>query len=76
MQSEPIKIGVNGNIIQNHRDELASELDALGIPRLTCRMRHSKHRIQHVGHFVKDIDLFKTGCKIDNKTFEAFETQQ
>ena len=74
--SELIKIGVNGNIIKNHRDELTSELDGLGIPRLTCRMRDSKNRPRRVSYFVKDIDLFKTGCKIDGKTFEAFETQQ
>ena len=74
--SELEKIGVPNNVIKNHRDELASELDGLGIPRLTCRMRDSKNRPQRVSYFVKDIDLFKTGCKIDNKTFEAFETQQ
>lgn len=73
--SELAKIGVPNNVTKNHRDELASELCELGVPRLRCRMRDRKHGTQHIGYFVKDIDLFKTGCKIDNKTFEAFETE-
>lgn len=69
--SELINIGIPGNIVKNQREKIIDELAVLGIYHLKFNVIDNKNRLRQVSYFVENIDLFKIGNRIDNKTIKS-----